>query len=212
MVQEELVDKRWHRAEKTAWLLQMVPFVRFIALTGSLAYGTVKESSDIDVFIITKKGRIWLTRAWSTLLLRIIGKYRTETRRAGMICPNRFVTDDYLLIQPENRYHAQDYTQMVPLFDAGGMYDQFIGKNKWMEKYGFFKPRRAATLVYSPTLNGLRKIWEFILGGMLGDVLENIYRNYQLKRKKNKYPELNEQDSTIIANDKEIRIHPHPFK
>lgn len=212
MVQEELIDKRWHRAEKTAWLLQVVPFVRFIALTGSLAYGMVKESSDIDVFIITKKGRIWLARAWSTLLLRLIGRYRTEKKRAGMICPNRYVTDDYLLIQPPSRYHAQDYTQMVPLYDEGGMYNQFIEKNKWMEKYGYFKPRRASTLVHSPSLSVIRRISEFILGGILGDALENFYRDYQLKRKKEKYPDLNKEDSTIVANDNEIRIHPRPFK
>jgi len=212
MVQEELVQKRWHKAEKTAWLLQAVPFIRFVAITGSLAYGMVKESSDIDIFLIAKKNRIWLARGLATVFIRLTGQYRTERKRAGMICPNRFVTDDYLLIQPENRYHAQDYTQMIPLFDVGGMYDQFIEKNKWMEKFGYFKPRRASALVYSPFLNNLRKIGEFILGGMLGDVLENIYRNYQLTHLKKEFPDLNEENSTIIANDKEIRIHPHPFK
>lgn len=212
MVQEELIEKRWHRAGKTAWFLQMVPFIRFISVTGSLAYETIKETSDIDIFIITKARRIWLVRAISTLLLRMVRRYRTERERAGKICPNRFVTDHFLIIRPQNRYHAQDYTQMVPLFDIGGMYEKFIEKNKWMEQFGFFKPRRAIALVHSPTLTRVRKIGEFILSGFLGDWLENFFRHYQLRHLKKEYPDLNEPNSTIIANDNEIRIHPRPFQ
>ncbi|MCL5795412.1 MAG: hypothetical protein M1338_03570 [Patescibacteria group bacterium] len=209
---DTLAEKRWIKAEKTAWFLQGVPFVRFISVTGSLAYDMAKENSDIDIFVIAKTGRIWTARYFVTLFLRCIGQYNyiNTTKRAGKICPNRFLADDYLVIHPQNRYHAQDYTQMVPLFDINGLYDKFIAKNKWMEKYGFFKPRRALLVVRSPLMRFLRSVSEFILRKNLGNWLEKILKNHQLKIIKRDFPSLNEPHSTIIASDREIRIHPRP--
>lgn len=209
---ETLIEKRWVKAERMSWFLQGIPFMRFMAVTGSLAYDTAKETSDIDFFIIAKNKRIWTTRYFATLFLRCIGQYNyiNTKNRAGKICPNRFVTDNYLVIHPQNRYHAQDYTQMVPLFDIANLYNKFILKNKWMEKFGFFKPRRALLVVRSPFMRTVRTIGEFILKGSLGNWLENVLKNRQLKTLKNNFPSLNEPHSTIIASDQEIRIHPHP--
>lgn len=206
----DLMEKRWHKAEKISWMLQVIPFVRFIAVNGSLAYGMSRESSDIDMFIIAKRNRIWLSRLFLTMFLRMIKQYHYigTDKRPGKICPNRFVSDDYLLITPQDAYHAQDYTQMVPLFDQDNYYEKFIAKNKWMEKFGFFKPHRALTLVKSRTLTVIRKIFEFTLDGNLGDIWEQSTKSYQLKKLEKSFPDLNQKDSSIIATDKEIRIHP----
>lgn len=207
-----LIEQRWIKAEKMSWFLQSTPFIRFISVTGSLAYDMAKENSDVDIFIIAVHKRLWTVRYFVTLFLRCIGQYNyiNTKKRAGKICPNRFLADDYLVIHPQNRYHAQDYTQMVPLFDINGMYDKFITKNKWMEKFGFFKPRRALLVVRSPLMRFMRKIGEFILGNNFGNWLETILKNHQLKILKRDFPSLNESHSTIIASDREIRIHPRP--
>ncbi len=206
----DLMEKRWHKAEKISWMLQVIPFVRFIAVNGSLAYGMSRESSDIDMFIIAKRNRIWLSRLFLTMFLRMIKQYHYigTDKRPGKICPNRFVSDNYLLISPQDAYHAQDYTQMVPLFDEDNYYEKFIAKNKWMEKFGFFKPHRALTLVKSRSLTVIRKINEFILSGSLGDWIEEAARNSQLKKFKKTYPNINKDEPALIANDNEISIHP----
>lgn len=209
-MQRELIEKHWHRAHLIAWYLQAVPFIRFIAVTGSLAYDIVKAHSDIDIFIVAKEGRIWTARACTLWFLKIIRQLRTAKRRSGMICPNRFASDGQLIIHPQNRYHAQDYTQMVPLFDYGEVYDQFMAKNQWMTKFGFFKPRRSTALVNSRTLAFIRRSVEWFLGGLAGDILEERLKIGQLRRIKLEYPDLNEANSSIAADDQEIRIHPQP--
>lgn len=206
-----LAEKRWHKVSIIVWYMQMVPFLRFVSVTGSLAYDVAKPSSDIDIFIIAKAGRIWTCRAFARFFLKLIGQLRTGNlprERAGKICPNRFVTDKYLVVNPQNSYHAQDYTQMVPLFDLENLYQKFVIANKWMEKFGYFRPRRALNLVDSVTPSFLRKFLELILGGKFGDYIEKKYQQSQLKEIKLEEPTVNKSGSTIIANDNEIRIHP----
>src|SRR3989304_3499089 len=45
-----------------------------ISIINSLAFGTSNENSDIDILMITKKNRLWTTRALVILLLEIIGQ------------------------------------------------------------------------------------------------------------------------------------------
>lgn len=208
----DLVRKRQHRAEKIAWFLQAVPFIRFIGLTGSLAYDVAKSNSDIDIFIIARKGRIWTVRYLVILILKILRMYRSGDsykERAGKICPNRFVADDYLLINPQNRYHAQDYTQMIPLYDSR-VYKKFIKHNSWMAKYGYYVPNKALSLIQCGNVLGtIRKSGEWILGSAIGDWLEKYLRKKQIKFL-SKNPLFNKEGSGIYADDKEIRIHPRP--
>lgn len=209
---EDLVQKRQHRARKVTWFLQMVPFIRFIGLTGSLAYDVAKKGSDIDIFIISKHGRIYTCRFFIVGILKLLQIYRsgdTFEKRAGKICPNRFVTDKYLSINPQNRYHAQEYTQMVPLFDTG-IYQKFLSKNEWMEKYGYFPPKKAMSLTQSGNiLTTIRRISEWLLSGLLGDWLEKYLKDHQFKQLE-KNPDFNIEESGIYADNNEIRIHPHP--
>jgi predicted nucleotidyltransferase len=210
---QDLVQMRQHRARKIAWFLQVVPFVRFIGLTGSLAYDIAKKESDIDIFIVSKKDRIYTCRFLVIGLLKALQIYHSDNtyaKRAGKICPNRFVTDNYLLINPQNRYHAQEYTQMVPLFNYDDIYRKFLNTNKWMEKYGYFPPKKAMSLTQSGNiLTNIRKICEWVLNGYFGNRLERNLKNRQTNElKKNK--KFNVPGSGIYADDNEIRIHPHP--
>lgn len=208
-----LVQQRHHKAEKVAWLLQIVPFIRLIGLTGSLAYDVAQENSDIDLLIIAKQDRIWTSRFFTVILLKFFRLYRTGNsprQRAGKICTNRFLADKYLLINPQNRYHAQDYSQMIPLYYKGNIYKKFLAKNEWMEKYGYFPPKRVIGIIESAGwLSTVRKISEWILLGFIGDWLEMQLKKFQLK-KIMKNLRVNKPDYGIYVDDNELRFHPRP--
>lgn len=208
-----LKEKRWHKANLIAWLLQMAPFIRFIGITGSMAHDIVKPYSDIDIFIITKHNRIWTCYFCVETILRFIGQLRISDKpqkRAGKICPNRYTTDQYLIINPQNKYHVQDYTQMVPLFNKENTYQKFVIANAWMEKFDYFAPKKVLNLVQSHFLELLRKFAEWILKGKFGGRVEIFFQNWQMKRLKIKYPNINKERSAIVANKNEIRIHTQP--
>ncbi len=54
-------------------LTRLVPFIRTVAVTGSVAYGSADRWADIDLFIVTKRKRLWLS-AFITLVLVRLGK------------------------------------------------------------------------------------------------------------------------------------------
>jgi len=208
-----LVTKRQKKAKFIASILAAVPFVRMIALTGSLARGESREDSDIDFFVVTQTGRIWTCRFFIILLLKLLGQYRTDENTAGKICPNRYQAEDSLEIYPHSVYHAKEYSQIVPLFDSGSVYQRFQEANKWIIKK--IKEQRAKIknanqnlkIKESQVLRFLRRVGESILIGRFGDLLEEKLKNYQTKRilwDKRTY----QRQARIIISDQRLCFHP----
>jgi hypothetical protein len=55
--------------EKYSKLLQNLPFVKELYICNSFSFNALKEESDIDLFIITKKGALRRARFFSVVLL-----------------------------------------------------------------------------------------------------------------------------------------------
>src|SRR5690606_24695517 len=70
--QKELVTRRLNGNHKAQWFLKKAkkwsnfigsfPFVRGVFISGSLSKNFMTADSDVDYFIITKPGRLWLAR------------------------------------------------------------------------------------------------------------------------------------------------------
>ena len=64
---EEVMSK----ARKKAALIGSFPFVRCVCVSGSLSKNYFDETTDIDFFIITEPGRLWLCRSLLILYKKI---------------------------------------------------------------------------------------------------------------------------------------------
>lgn len=129
--------KHLRDAKKAAALLSVVPWIKMLAVTGAVAAYNAKKSDDIDVFIITEKNRLWLTRLFVVLLLKSVGKYRTDKDYNGKVCPNIYLDERYLEWPEEKRnlFTAHEILMMHPLIDRDDTYFRFVGKNAWLLKY-----------------------------------------------------------------------------
>ena len=58
-------------AIQKAKLIARFPFVQGVMISGSLSKGYADDQSDIDFFIITKPGRLWIARTLLVLYKRI---------------------------------------------------------------------------------------------------------------------------------------------
>jgi D-beta-D-heptose 7-phosphate kinase/D-beta-D-heptose 1-phosphate adenosyltransferase len=127
-------------AKKASKILSLIPNIKLIAVTGSLAMGNSKDESDIDILLITKKGYLWTSRAFAYILISL---FNIQTRRFSdrdqkdKLCLNMWMDEGDLAWKPSDRnfYTAHELAQIVPLVNKDQAYEKLLFKNKWILKY-----------------------------------------------------------------------------
>jgi hypothetical protein len=158
-------------AFKCGRILGSLPFIRMVALTGSLAVMNVSKDVDFDYMLVTQPGRLWTARAFALLLNRMTKK------RGHTLCPNLIVSEAALEWPLHDLYSARELYQMIPI---GGMdvYQRLIHANAWAKEFlpNCSSEEKAATPVLT---EGVRKVattfqslLEFPLRGKFGDRFE----------------------------------------
>ena len=117
-------------------LLKKVPWVKMIAVTGSVANYDAKEGDDIDLLIVTEKNRLWITRGFVFLILKIINELPKDKSKRN-ICPNIFLDENNMAWSKKKRnlYVAQNIISMKPYLWRDEIYLNFINANRWVGKY-----------------------------------------------------------------------------
>lgn len=75
----------------TRRLVQICPWVRLVALSGSMAYRRAKREDDVDFFIVTRRNRVWITLLVAMLAARI---RRMRDKDLAVLCFNRILDED----------------------------------------------------------------------------------------------------------------------
>ena len=94
---ESIVKKRLKRikeskikleyARKIIRKLFSVSTVMFIGISGNLSMLNSEKKDDIDIFVIVKKNKIWITRFFLIAMLKFMGVYR---KRGEKVVSNKF--------------------------------------------------------------------------------------------------------------------------
>jgi hypothetical protein len=116
--------------------LSKIPWIKMIAITGSVANQNTEKDSDIDLLFITEKNRLWISRGFVFLILKIMGKLPKDQSKRE-ICPNIFIDERNMAWQKKKRnlYIAQNIISMQPFIWRDDVYFQFLKANKWVQKY-----------------------------------------------------------------------------
>src|SRR3989344_4633118 len=76
-LQNEKISKIYFRKAKIiAQILKVIPWIKLVGVSGGLAMNNVLRKDDIDLFVITAKNRLWITRLLSLGLLSLTGRRR----------------------------------------------------------------------------------------------------------------------------------------
>ena len=106
---KEASARLWPAARRYARVIAGLPLVRFVAVTGALSMDSAEEGGDVDLFVLTRPGRLWTAR------LLILAVVRFAALRGVTLCPNFLLSTDHALLTERNVFTAHELTQMVPI-------------------------------------------------------------------------------------------------
>jgi hypothetical protein len=161
-------------------MLGSLPFVRMVALTGSLAVLNVSKTDDFDYMLVTVPGRVWTARAFAVLFTRI-------ARRFGhTLCPNLIVSRNCLEWPLHDLYSARELCQMIPITGLD-IYRELIDTNAWARAIlpNAFSQIEPESQLVSIRRSTLQKVAEYILSGRLG----NRFEHWEMTRKIRRFTE-----------------------
>jgi hypothetical protein len=157
----------WPLAWRHAHSMAAMPFVRLVALTGSLTMNNVTSSGDdVDFLLVAKRGRVWLARALVIAVVHL-------AERTGLeLCPNYVLAEHTLQLGEPSLFTAHELAQIVPLFGRT-TYQRLMESNSWMAD---FLPNASPRPDSAREIGGFplrrQRSLERLLSGRLGDGLE----------------------------------------
>lgn len=138
-IRHQCSKEKWRTARRVGTLLRMIPTIKLVGVTGGLAMNNADERDDIDLFFITSRGTIWISRLLATIFVDMMGLRRKPKDRhvANKICLNMFMSEDTLTVEAHEQdlFSAHEVLQMEPLWARATAYKQFLTKNAWVQKY-----------------------------------------------------------------------------
>ena len=155
-------------AERIGQLLIRFPYVRGIAVSGSLSKNFADEKSDIDLFVITAPGRLWVART----LMHLFKKFTFLFNKEHFFCMNYFIDEAGLQIIEKNIYTATEVVTLIPL-EGDSVFKKFFSANAWTLNYLPNNYMRVAS-AKSPKFRWFKSVIEISLNNCVGDMLNDV--------------------------------------
>jgi len=154
-------------AEKVSSYLIKFPYVRGIAVSGSLSKRYADDKSDIDFFIITATNRLWIARS----LLHLLKKLSFIFNKQDYFCMNYFVDEARAEIVEQNLFTATETVTLIPL-QGDLAFERFYSTNGWTRDYLPNHLMRVSCA--EPSNRGwVKTLTEGLFNNIIGDMLDN---------------------------------------
>ena len=181
-----------------------MPFVRMVALSGSLAHLNAERSADLDLFVITAPHRVWSVTVSLLVIARLFGWRRR-------MCLNYVISEDALRVEPPDLFSANQIIHLRPIL-GHDVFTRFVGANPFVrEIYPNFalaqEPRKPQAPTFAEATVGkpsLKPLFERVMSFGLAQTAERaaraIYRWH-----------LNRRAQTWQSRD-QVRLEPECLK
>ena len=196
------------KARRMARLIGAFPFIRAVLVSGSLSKHCMPPDGDIDYFLITEPGRLWLARTLLVLFKKIFlfnsHKY---------FCVNYFIDTEHLEIEEKNLFTATETSTLLPLYGAEWC-ERFWAANDWRRQYLPNFPKRPCQAVPPHRKPFLKKIAEWMLSGGLGARLDILAMRFTVGYWRRKFRHFDERtfDGALKSRRYVSKHHPLYFQ
>lgn len=192
------------KAQKKSNFIHRFPFVRSVNISGSLSKNYFDKNTDIDYFVITEPGRLWLCRFLLTIYKKI---FLFNSRK--YFCINYYVDTHSLEIPDKNLFSA---TEIVTLRNQTGgyYYNQFLEKNTWVFQY-FPNYNTTFSSDSIESVHGFKKIMEKLFSGRIGDYLDKMTHQITKKFIAKKYKNIPQVQLNVNMRTEKSTSKHHPL-
>ncbi len=210
-------DKKFKRAVLLSRIFKFIPWIKMIAVGNIIGAHNLKKESDIDLFIITEKNRVWLTRLFCVLIIKILGLRPKPENMRDRICLSFFISEENMDLErlmlsgahndsgERDIYFIYWLAGLVPIYNRDNIYNKFIGANNWLKNYlpnwerGEVNYRRDAGKGFS---RFYRDVVDMFFGG-----LERRTKNLELKMMPEQLKSIVNKDTRVVADKGVIKLH-----
>jgi predicted nucleotidyltransferase len=191
------------KANKRAALISKFPYVEAVAISGSLSKGYYDKDSDVDFFVITKPGRLWICR---TLLMLYKKIFLLNSRK--YFCVNYFISTSNLEIEEKNRFTATELKTLIPILGKE-IFEKFYNENNWVNHY-FPKFEPDLSTIKNLEKPFLIKTTEFALNNTVGEFVDSGFKKITIAKWKSKFKNIVAEDFKIALKSTQNISKHHP--
>jgi len=197
-------------AEQIAGFLSAFPFVKGIAVSGSLSKNFADDHSDIDFFIITERNKLWLART----VMHCFKKVAILFKKQDLFCMNYYIDEEMLQIKEKNIFTATEIATLLPLRGIC-IFKEFFKENAWSKNY---LPNHSLRISYVEEAKNpfLKKAIEFIFRNQMGNLLDHLLMKLSVYQwnKKTRSGKLNKRGivMSMDASKHYAKPQPHTFQ
>lgn len=201
-------DKLLPIARRIARFIGGFPYVRGVFVSGSLSKHCMSADSDIDFFIVTQPGRLWLARTMLVIFKKI---FLLNSHK--YFCVNYFLDTEHLEIEEKNLFTATEIATLLPMYGREWC-EAFRHSNAWVNEFlPHFPPRpNDGTPPYRRGF--FKKMLEYLLGGRLFDWLDAQAMRLTVNHWRRKFRHFDDGtfDGALKSRRHESKHHPLYFQ
>lgn len=182
---------RYQRVQTIIKKLSWLPFLKMVAITSSLSFDNTVPDSDIDLLIITKKNRLWLTRFLLVPFLDMWGVNKSFKQKKNKFCLGFWLDESGLNLQTildhKNDLYAYYWLIRLRPIVGNNIHGTIQKENIWINKYLPNWKNDDHEKVFdnyqiSLSNNLLKNFLEKFFNGWVGNGLEKLAKKIQIWR------------------------------
>lgn len=196
------------------WLLSLLPQIKLVGLSGSIAMMNADSDDDIDLFIITSKNRLFTARFLVTIIAFIMGLKRAlgQHKAANKVCLNLFFDESDLKVPKfkQTVFVGHEILQMRPIINKSQTYDKFLYANRWVLSFfpnatinSKIKVQNKKLQLYIQNCQFLTSL--FNLSFLILNFIELVLKKMQMFM-------INRHRTTEIITNTQLWFHPDDFE
>ena len=192
-------------ARRMARLIAAFPFVRAVMVSGSLSKHSMRADGDIDFFVVTAPGRLWLAR---TMLVCFKKLFLLNSRK--YFCVNYFVDTEHLEIEEKNLFTATEVVTLLPMYGKE-LFLRFVKANHWAWTSFPNFPMRDTCETPALHLPWPKRALEYLLYGRLGKWLDRLCMRLTLAYWQKKFKHMPKETFELAFKSKPYVSKHHPL-